>query len=662
MNKNLIFVLRKISIKEIELFKNNKSSIILGLHPSSRICLEKLNITYLTLKDYLDKKDYVEYLDELNTSIDGLWNSLNEKHPLRDFLTYKNLLFWERSRAHLAFELFDNFVFYKIIKKIIDYEKPQNIIILANRDNDTEYIIKSIAKSYGVTNSVFYPTPLLEIKNIYRFLFNFFFIRPHPFIDLLRKWPQIFIYIEKLQEIKEKLLSLIYKNYLGAQYNKKFGSIEKKKILILSFSGYYNFIKVVANIIDEINKDKKNLFIFVRAHFLSRDFKRRCHRLGIAYKSFYDYLSPDINFKLKGILKDTQNMLLKSKKTIILNDIFDYIANRMGFIPRKVLYSLLEDHFSFYRLRILIRFKLIMESIIEKEKPDIIIIQEDRTEFGRIVTEEAKRKNTPSLVILQHISDYDPFWNFFLRLPYNANHFAVTTTTVKDLLIQLGTPSEKITVVGNPVYDKLFKTNLNLMKKEDVYSKLKIDKEKGIFLFTSQPLQDSDLVHRILIEMMQNFPNKHLVIKLHPQESSLRNIFAARKAKFKNVTVIHYFDAWSLINVCELLITISSTTAFEAMALRRPVVIIGFAYERDIADYLTTYVSPYVESGAALGVYNHRDLVSTIKKVLNDKNVRIGLFKNMEKFVSDLKPNDGLASRRISDLINGMLKNEKKQF
>lgn len=641
MTKNLIFLFRKPNTKDKKIcFCNN--NIILPLDNYTRFSLEEGNVTYSTLNDYFAKKDYFASADELCNLVQECGNyRFNSDNPvtLREFLAYGDLSLWKLCQQHLADEFFNNFFFCKVIRKIVDLERPGAIFILSSGKSDREEIIKSVAIKAGISLSIYGPNVFSSIESWYNFSFNYFLTRSYPFIDLLKKIPDSFIIIEKLQRLKEKLILFLLRLTCRCSV-RSVNSAGKKKILALSFSNYPNFIKATANIIREFNKD--DIALLVRADVLSRGFKRFCRKQGVIFNSHYGYLSGALDSRIKTIL----NILLKRVRAIKVRKlILDHIESTVGFPVNNTFRRFVNTHFSRYGLLRLIRFKLIVESILEKEKPSLIIIQEDRTKFGQIVATEAKKRNVPCLVILQHISNYDSFWNLFLNIPSLATITAVTTDKVKNLLIGQGMDAEKIVAVGNPVYDNILKNGFNFVPRENIYSRLKIDQDRDILLFASQPLPESDVLHRALIKMMEDFPDKHLIIKLHPIESGVRSILKSKGSRLRNITVVKGVDMWSLINCCALLITVSSITAAEAMILKKPVIMFGLN--------LDVGVVPFIEQKVVYFVDRYKGLPSAISTILNDNVLRERLIENADNFMQEnLGLHDGQVNKRIVDLIN----------
>mgnify|MGYP001201344188 CR=1 FL=1 len=188
----------------------------------------------------------------------------------------------------------------------------------------------------------------------------------------------------------------------------------------------------------------------------------------------------------------------------------------------------------------------------------------------------------------------------------------------------------------------------DLLSREHIYSKLEINIKKDILLFTSQPLPQSDLLHRALIKAMESFPDKHLVIKMHPLESGIRSFLKVKGSKLRNISLVKDIDTWSLINSSKLLITISSITAAEAMMLKKPVVLFGLNPEPVLA--------PLIEAEAVFPVNRFRDLPLAVEKILTDDSLKERLIARADKFIQEnLGPHEGQVDKRTKDLINSLI-------
>ncbi|HJH26921.1 MAG TPA: hypothetical protein C5S37_09180 [Methanophagales archaeon] len=110
-------------------------------------------------------------------------------------------------------------------------------------------------------------------------------------------------------------------------------------------------------------------------------------------------------------------------------------------------------------------------------------------------------------------------------------------------------------------------------------------------------------------------------------------------------------DTYEQLFVCDLMITRHSTTAMEAVALNKPIIILNLSGEPDPVEY--------VKEGVALGVYKEGDLKPTIEKLLKDDSE---LAKNRKKYIETyLYKIDGKATERVVNLIEEMLEKTRRE-
>jgi len=152
---------------------------------------------------------------------------------------------------------------------------------------------------------------------------------------------------------------------------------------------------------------------------------------------------------------------------------------------------------------------------------------------------------------------------------------------------------------------------------------------------------------------IKEFPEALLIIKQHPAEPKRYTQMIAHYLKKYNVSAIIVpkdCDIYELLYICDLMITRHSTTAMEAVALNKPVIILNLSGE--------PYPVEYVKEGIALGVYKAEDLKPVIKKLIENNSI---LAKNRGKYIKKyLYKIDGKATERIVNLIEDMIEDRLK--
>jgi len=235
---------------------------------------------------------------------------------------------------------------------------------------------------------------------------------------------------------------------------------------------------------------------------------------------------------------------------------------------------------------------------------------------------------------------------------------AVWGIFTKKMFVGDGIDSEKVVVTGNPRLDAARRKKLD---KCEINRKLRLEKGEKIVVLATSGLVEAGLwtgkemraLVRAVSDAVGQLPNIRLVIKPHPRES-IQEFQKYLLPKVAGVIVVKDVDLYSLINACELLMTEVSTTALEAIAFNKPVLILNFTGKPYPSK---PYPEAYVRGGVALEVKETGDLMRKIRQVLQNPEVGRKLAKNRLGFVHEhLFKLDGLTQRRVAGLIKQMIK------
>ena len=112
---------------------------------------------------------------------------------------------------------------------------------------------------------------------------------------------------------------------------------------------------------------------------------------------------------------------------------------------------------------------------------------------------------------------------------------------------------------------------------------------------------------------MKSLEGVSLVIKQHPAEPEKFTEEIMRQIESYGINAVitpKNSDTYEQLFVCDLMITRHSTTAMEAVALGKPVIILNLSGKPDPVEY--------VQEGVALGIYNSDDLFAAMKRLLVD--------------------------------------------
>ena len=608
--KELIALFRGPSPKELSSLKDKLNSktdetVILGMDPEAISILQDSGIPYVSIRDHFAREEYASLADELIEMVENFGAVKSGTGPggrsLNEFLQSGDIVLWDLLKMHFCEEVFEQYFLYKIFTRVINTVRPARVIIFS-RNNLAEDILRSAANINSLEVTICPPGFVAGTRSAFRSAFNYLVNVPYPVINILKKTPDIFILLDWAKDLKERF---ILKFQTPAVRDGK--PHARDRIVAISYSTPFHFIRSVSN----LSKEKAGYPItLIRADELTKDFRSICSIKNLYYATHYEYFDREKHREGVKLSRDLYDRVKKIGPHLLAGRFMKITGLPVKFHIEKFVRS----HLSRYGIRRLVRFKLTVGSILDRERPGAVLLRDDTTKFGKLAARIATKRNIRLMIASPLRAAYDPVWNGFLRRSMEKM------------------PGDTVLIADTYIADSL--SGKKFMEKDEICKRSGIDKSKRILLFTSQalpPVPDSDMIHRLLIRAMENFPEYHLMIKLHPSESRFRSLWAARRAKLRNVSVVKNFDFLDLVKSSALLITFNtSITGLQAMCLGKPVVIL------DLWPYLGKHESmPYLESGAAFAVHDRRELVPTIRRALYDDGAREEIFRKAGKFVKD---------------------------
>ena len=307
------------------------------------------------------------------------------------------------------------------------------------------------------------------------------------------------------------------------------------------------------------------------------------------------------------------------------------------------------------------------KNVIATEKPDAIVLEAEYSAFGIAAIIAARLAGLPSVGI-QHGTICPRTLGYVVSIGEGDEHSITESTAhrpiphvtavygdyARSVLTRFGRyPAKAVVPTGAPRYDTLIRARKETDSRK-AREKFKLRKDNKVIVLATEGLQrkygypdhDRDLLDAVL-DKIKTLHGMELVIKLHPIEDGE---LQKRMISEKGTPAIVTKDGTSeLLAACDLLITKASTIAVEAMIFNKPVIIANFSQVPDIM--------PYVESGAALGVYDRRYFVDAIRAAIEDPDVRKTLAKKRVAFLaSHLYRLDDGATARVVDVIEETLR------
>lgn len=285
------------------------------------------------------------------------------------------------------------------------------------------------------------------------------------------------------------------------------------------------------------------------------------------------------------------------------------------------------------------------------ERPEIVVVTDERPPFQRAFVEAANSLRIPTLNIQDAIIVEYP-----LGSPISTRKMAVDGEYFKDLLVKMGNDPPKIIATGQPRFDPLVGGDRRFQR-EEIMQRLGLNPWKKVAALFSEPIvtnvrqADNDRFLRATFMAARDLPGVQVVAKLHPVDFDfVRPRRIALEAGLNDVAIVKDVDLWELLFISDIVLVTISTVGHEAIAMGRPLIQVS------VSKTEPTYV-PYAEFGAALEVSDTDALGKAIAKALWDPVTLRRLEEGRAKYLTHFAHGfDGRASERVVDLIDQMIR------
>ena len=194
-------------------------------------------------------------------------------------------------------------------------------------------------------------------------------------------------------------------------------------------------------------------------------------------------------------------------------------------------------------------------------------------------------------------------------------------------------PSDRVITVGNPAYESV-PTEIMDSRRQKILLDIGLDPSKKTVLVATSGHQakygrgDYDvLIVKALSESLAQMGNDiQVLVKVHPIEDGAEYLKIVREKNAPNLTVIEEYPIQQLIAICDVFVSVLSTTIFEAMVMNKPVIIV------EISEKIHRDIMSVGESGAAMRS-SFINLSNTILRVIGDSSLRKELSDKSSKAI-----------------------------
>ena len=297
---------------------------------------------------------------------------------------------------------------------------------------------------------------------------------------------------------------------------------------------------------------------------------------------------------------------------------------------------------------------LMVQSIINEYFKVVLVVCEYCNTRKKIVF-LSKQLHIPTIA-LQHGISNSSSWIKLYSNPENTKFIPNITCVFgdadKNFLLAHGiyTP-DQLVVTGSPRYDIIYHAD-EIYSREIFCANNNIPQNHRIILWTTQShgMTDEENIRQLnlVFGACDAIPDITLVIKQHPGEKKkhyrLINSYC-RRCRLSSVILPKDSDTFEALYSSDLVITFHSTTGREAVAFKKPVVVLD-PHDR----------GGYIGEGVGMGIFSIPQAVDTITSLLKDDNI---LAANREKYIErNFYAIDGKSTERVVRVIESIMCNK----
>ncbi len=299
-----------------------------------------------------------------------------------------------------------------------------------------------------------------------------------------------------------------------------------------------------------------------------------------------------------------------------------------------------------------VRSMLEIRAVLAHVRPSVLCLYAESSGWGRAALAACRQTGTPT-VAMQHGIVYPKYYSYWHEADEEAcplpDRTAVFGASARRLLMALGRyPAASLVLTGSPKYDDLVHA-AERWDRTALRARLGVSPGERLVLVASrfrgirETHQSIGSAFLRLILAIESLPNVVCLVKPHPAEDARSYEECVRAAHAARVRVLPpSSELTELLWSSDLLVTVESQSAIEALVLNRPVLILN----------MPTNLRALVDEGVALGVKTGDEPSMALKAVLFDPVTLERLRSARERYLADLALGmDGQATRRILDLV-----------
>ena len=296
---------------------------------------------------------------------------------------------------------------------------------------------------------------------------------------------------------------------------------------------------------------------------------------------------------------------------------------------------------------------------LDRIRPAVAVTYAEAGGWGRALVLEARRRGIPTCglqhgFIHRHWLNYRHTPDEIAPSTHNAGDRGFPYPTVTLLfdrfaarhLEEVGSlPPGALVVTGNPRLDALAAA----AGRQDAHTRGETRRHLGVaagarvLVLATKYRERARHSLAAMFEAVRLAQGVHLVVRCHPAETPEAYLRLAGSAP--NITVAPTdIDLAATLAVADLVVTVNSTVALEAMALGVPALALN----------LPNYLSPFVEAGVMLGCSSPAEIAPVLQRFLSDGQAHAALRTRQQAFMAEYEmlPAGRAADRAVGAILD----------
>ena len=257
------------------------------------------------------------------------------------------------------------------------------------------------------------------------------------------------------------------------------------------------------------------------------------------------------------------------------------------------------------------------------------------------------KKEGIQTVVVQHGTPNK--YSLHAFLPFEGDYFLAWGKHSVDYLCENGLDPDKVILTGGVSFDR---TASMCADREGIAQVLGISPLKKWLVFTTQgtgpggmPTPDEvNIGLTYTARLIKKYPEYELIYQVHPSQD-IDAVAQIVHSVNESCFVGKYSDTEALIKTSDGVITFFSTTAIDAILLKKPLYLINLSDDKDFF--------PFYKMGAAVASFDKENIEEDFDRFIAGSGIEAGALEKSAQIVNF--KNDGMALDRVLETIDNIL-------